>query len=140
MRRNLQVFLTVVGLVMVIAGVAGVVLGVRTVPRPGEVIATVDSEMRFFSVWYAAAGVVLLRCVGRVESEGGYVRMVAAAFFLAGCARVLSIVLVGIPHPTQLVLMGIEFLLPLVILPWHAAVVRASRGSFEKNGTLSQPS
>lgn len=91
----------------------------------------VDSEMRFFAAWYAGAGVLLLRAIPRVESERTIVRGVAYLFFLAGCARLLSLAVVGKPHPFTLVLMAIELLFPFLILPWHAAVVGNSSGHDE---------
>ena len=111
---------------MVFAGLAGVILGSRTVPDPGALRPTVDSEMRFFAVWYAAAGLLLLRSVSTPEGEFDYIRIVSGAFFLAGCARGLSWAVVGAPHASQKILMAIELVLPLVILPWLAAVRRRS--------------
>lgn len=123
-RRRLQIFLTVLGSIALIAGTLSIVFGVFLLPDHGEVMPSVDSEMRFFAVWYAAAGIVVLRVVPRVEAAGTTVRAVAAAFFIAGCARLISIGVVGRPHVSQLVLMALELLLPLVIVPWQAAVSR----------------
>ena len=127
MKRAFQIFVAVLGSVMVLAGLAGVLLGVDTVPNPGGASATVDSEMRFFAVWYAVAGAVLLHSVPKIEQAGHLIRIIAGAFFLAGCARVLSWIVVGPPHGSQKILLAIELILPLIVLPWHAAVAR--RGS-----------
>jgi hypothetical protein len=117
------------GAVMVVAGAVTVILGAAFVPNEGTVTPDVDSEMRFYAVWYVAAGALLLRAVARVESETWVIRLVAAAFFAAGCARLLSWIVVGKPHVAALVLMGLELLLPLVIVPWQAAVARRSPAS-----------
>ena len=127
MRRGLRIFLAVLGSVMVVAGAAGVLLGVGTVVGASAVNANVDSEIRFFAAWYTVAGVLLLRSLRRIEDASDVVLMVAAGFFLAGCARALSWFVVGRPHWQQLVLMGIELVLPCVIVPWHRVV--AGRGS-----------
>ena len=122
--RALQIFLCVLGSVAVVAGLSTVFLGVDSVLGAEEVSGTVDSEMRFFAVWYAAAGVVLLRAVPRVESERKTIAAVAVLFFIAGCARALSWLVVGRPHAGAITLMVIELALPIVILPWQAAVAR----------------
>ena len=109
---------------MVVAGAAGVVLGARTVLDPGAFTATVDSEMRFFAVWYAAAGVLVFHAARDVGSSTTLIRVVAGAFFVAGLARLLSWATIGRPHWTQLVLMVVELVLPAIIVGWHAAATR----------------
>lgn len=121
-RRLLQAFLVVLGGVMVVAGLGTVLLGAGSVVGVDEVVPAVDSEMRFYAVWYVVAGVGLLRAVARVESAAPTVRMVGAAFFIAGCARALSWLTVGRPHSFTVVLMVIELVLPAVVIPWQASV------------------
>ena len=50
MHRGLQVLLTFVGAVALIAGTVSVILGASVIPTRGEVSASVDSEMRFYAV------------------------------------------------------------------------------------------
>jgi hypothetical protein len=107
---------------MLVAGSLSVVFGASSVLGADQVTAEVDSEMRFYAVWYVVAGAFLLRATRRVESETWTIRLVAAAFFVAGCSRILSWVVVGRPHQSQLILMVIELILPLVVIPWQAAV------------------
>jgi hypothetical protein len=121
-RRGLQALLVVMGVVMVVAGAATVILGAASVPNEGTVTPDVDTEMRFYAVWYVVAGALLLRAVGRVESEDWTIRLIGGGFFLAACARLLSWIAVGRPHGSAVVLMCIEFVLPLVIVPWQILV------------------
>ena len=125
MRRGLTIFLAVLGSVMVVAGAAGLLLGVGTVVGASPVNPNVDSEIRFFSAWYTVAGALLLRSLGRIEGATDVVLMVGAGFFLAGCARGLSWLVVGRPHGLQLLLMAIELVLPWVIVPWQRSVSRS---------------
>ncbi len=111
---------------MLVAGSLSVVFGASSMLGAGDVAAYVDSEMRFYAVWYVVAGVFLLRATRRIESEAWTIRLVAAAFFVAGCSRILSWVAVGRPHLSQLILMVIELTLPLVVIPWQASVARRS--------------
>jgi Domain of unknown function (DUF4345) len=123
-RRGLRILLTIVSVVMMIAGSLSVLFGASSVLGAGDVTAEVDSEMRFYAVWYVVAGAFLLSATRRVESETWTIRLIAAAFFVAGCARILSWVAVGRPHLSQMVLMVIELILPLVVIPWQASIAR----------------
>jgi Domain of unknown function (DUF4345) len=123
-RRGLQATLTILGAIGLTFGGLTVLTGAAGVLAGGPVSASVDSEMRFYAAWYVAAGVLLLRTVAHVESEGPTIRAICAVVFLAACARVISLVAVGAPHPIFLVLMAIEFTIPAVVVPWQAAVGR----------------
>lgn len=128
-RRALQLVLTLLGAVALVAGALGVLAGADLVPGVERVAPSVDSEMRFFAAWYATAGVVVLLSVPRVEASKAVVRVVSAAVFVAGCGRLLSWATVGKPHGGLVVLMVIELALPLVLIPWQASVARAAERS-----------
>ncbi|MGH2756743.1 MAG: DUF4345 domain-containing protein [Actinomycetota bacterium] len=125
-RMALKVFLTILGSIALVAGLGTVLFGVDSIVGAEPVSGTVDSEMRFYAVWYAGAGVVILRAAARVESAGTTIRAVVVLFFVAGCSRALSWLVVGRPHTVAVALMVIELALPLVILPWQAAVARGN--------------
>jgi hypothetical protein len=123
-RRALQAIVGVVGAVAVVFGALSLLFGAALVPDGGEVSASVDSELRFYAAWYAGAGVLLLRSARRLDSEASMIRAVCAVFGIAGCARVLSIMVVGTPHPLFVALMVAELAIPLVVVPLQAAVAR----------------
>ncbi len=122
--RALRILITAMGLVMVVVGSVSVLFGASSLVGAGDFTAAVDSEMRFYAVWYAVAGAFLLRAARRVAAEAWTVRLVAAAFFVAGCSRILSWIVNGRPHTLQVILMVVELLLPLVLVPWQTAVAR----------------
>jgi Domain of unknown function (DUF4345) len=128
-RTGLQVFLTVLGCVAVVAGAVTLIFGATSVIGVEDPTPAADSEMRFFAVWYAAAGVALLRGVPRLETQGDLIRGIAVVFFIAGCARGLSWIVVGEPPGVARLLMVIELALPFVIIPWQASVARAATRS-----------
>jgi hypothetical protein len=66
------------------AGSLSVVFGASSVLGAGDVAADVDSEMRFYAVWYVVAGAFLLRATRRIESKAWAIRLIAAGFFVAG--------------------------------------------------------
>lgn len=133
-RRALQVFLIFLATVALVAGLATVLFGAASLVGAEVVSGTVDSEMRFYATWYAGAGILLLRSVCRLETDTWIIRGIAGTLFVAGCSRALSWIAVGEPHLVAQVLMVIELVLPFVIVPWHAAVVRVPR---EESGNSS---
>jgi Domain of unknown function (DUF4345) len=123
-RRGLQLALVILGTVGTTFGALGVAQGGSGVRGGGKVSANVDSELRFFAAWYAIFGVLMLRAARRPESEVTIVRAAGVGCLLAASGRILSMKASGPPSTIFKVLMGIEFAIPAVILPWHTAVWR----------------
>ena len=124
-RTLFRVVLGAIGVVALTAGTGTLLFGDAIIPGAGRIDPSVDSELRFYAVWYAAAGIVALGTLRKVESATTTVRFVAAAFFVGGCARIISIFVVGRPHPLFIVLMVIELVLPPVLILLHSATARA---------------
>lgn len=140
MRRGLQVFVFLLGAVATATGLDTLIRGADSVLGHGEVNANVDSELRFYAAWYVMTGVVLLQAARNVESQALVIRTVMATLFLAACGRVISLATVGTPHSGQVVLMVIEFALPIIVIPWHAAVARAAVARTTPTLTADTPS
>lgn len=122
--RALRMTLRFLGGSAVFFGGLTVVAGVDSIIGAGEASATLDSELRYYSAWYVAAGVFLIRAARRVESERVTIRILMATLFVGGLSRAVSMIVVGIPHPVSVTLMVLELSIPLVIVPWQAAVAR----------------
>jgi hypothetical protein len=131
-RRGLQIALTLLGSVAFVFGALSVLFGVDLISGSYDPMPNVDSELRFFSAWYAAAGLILLRAAPRVGSQHNVILAILATFFVAGCARLLSLITVGTPDTRFVVLMVVEMALPVLILPWQAAVARRHRAHMEQ--------
>ena len=125
-RRALQGLLRLFGVVAIFFGGLTVVLGSDSLLPPNSASVNVDSELRFFAAWYVVAGTLALRAATRVEKERFTVRLIAGGLFLAGVARVISLIDVGAPHPTQIGLMIVELVLPVGLVFLQAAVSRPS--------------
>ena len=128
-RAVLRLALAGIGTVAATFGTLGVLRGGAGVLNGGTVSPNVDSEMRFFASWYAVLGVLVLCAARRPESETTIVRACAAGFLLAACGRVLSMRALGPPSPVFKVLMGLEFAVPVVIVPWQLAIRRAANAA-----------
>jgi hypothetical protein len=118
--KNLQRTLYVLAVIPVVAGAATMLLGADSIPDSGPPTASMESELRFYSVWWIGAGVFIAWLAPRIEERTRELRAFCALLFLAGVSRVLAIVDVGWPHPSQVVLMAIELTLPIVLVAWQS--------------------
>ncbi|MEQ9589435.1 MAG: DUF4345 family protein [Parvibaculaceae bacterium] len=84
----------------------------------------VDSELRFYSVFWLAYGAIVLRAANSLEGNLKLVPILAGLFFAGGAGRLLSLVTVGHPHLLFIVLMVIELVLPLLLIVLWAGVNR----------------
>jgi len=123
--RGLTRTLYVVGVIPIVAGALTVVLGADSVPSPGDPSANLESELRFYAVWWIGAGVFLIWLAPRVAERTLEVRVFAGLLFLAGVSRLLAALDTDWPSTGQLILMGLELVLPLVLVAWQARVARS---------------
>ena len=124
MRRGLQAVLLVGGLVAAGTGLVHMIGGVDTFPGSPSADPAADNEARFLAAFWFAFGVAILWVVPRVERETRLVRVLMAALFLGGLARLASIIDVGDPDSFQYVLMGIELTLAPLVVVWQALLAR----------------
>ncbi len=122
--RVLRALLALIGLVALFFGAWGIVGGPGQIPGADHLSPNLDNELRFFAAWYAVAGLLFLRVATRLSTETLLLRVLCLGFFAGACGRLFSWISVGRPHWSQIMLMAVEFALPLILLPWHAAVLR----------------
>jgi len=114
MRKALQVVLGFFGVIAIAIASIHIALGPSALPGSVPVNATMDSEDRFYATLFAAYGVALLWCVKGIERKSLFVYFLLATFFVAGLARVVSIVAVGLPDPFFLAMLILELVIPVV--------------------------
>ena len=125
-RQLLRALLTIVGMVAAATGIFAVLTGANGMPGEIQASASVESELRFFAVFWIAYGVVALRTAPRVELETTTVRALALAMFVAGLARAVAWIAVGRPHSLFVALMIVELIGPPLVVVWQARVARSS--------------
>ncbi|MBL4893201.1 MAG: DUF4345 domain-containing protein [Rhizobiaceae bacterium] len=76
----------------------------------------IDSELRFYAVFFVAYGAALLGTATNLARYMKFVPLLAGLFLIGGIGRMLSFFLVGPPHILFSVLMAIELALPLLII------------------------
>lgn len=74
-----------------------------------------DSELRFYSVFWIAYGVLLIDAARQFSARKGRVPWLISVFFFGGIARLIGVVSMGWPHPLFVILMMIEIGLPIIL-------------------------
>ena len=115
MRRVLQGILIVGGIAAALIALSHIALGPASIPGSVPVNATIDSEDRFYATLFLGFGLTLLWCVGSIERRSKVIRFLLALFFLGGCARVISMMLAGLPNLFFQTMTALELLLPPLI-------------------------
>ncbi len=116
--------LRILAIVPIVAGSATVLFGSDIIREHGTVTPSVESELRFYGVWWIALGIFLASLAPRIEERGRELRIVCGLLFLGGLARLWAIVDVGRPATDYVVLMGIELGLAVVLVLWQKRVAR----------------
>ena len=84
----------------------------------------VDNEFRFYSVFWLAFGVMLLRAALTFPESHRMVFILMGVFFLGGLFRVLSILQFGWPHGMFQFLMWVELGVPILLSLLVLAAIR----------------
>jgi hypothetical protein len=122
-QRVLIIVLAVLGAVAVASGLAGVILGPAFVPGGASAPASVDSEYRFTNVFWLAAGVALWWSLFRPRERKSVTRVMLALAVAGGLARLISVAVVGWPHPVFIATLALELVVVPLVIWWHAHVV-----------------
>lgn len=88
-------------------------------PDEGEATPYLDSEYRFLSVGWAAAGVLLWWSLSRAQQRATVTRALLAVIVLGGLARALGAALTGLPPVPFRISMTIELVVIPLLLLWH---------------------
>ena len=124
-KQLLQALLTIGGGVAIATGIFTVAAGADGVPGDNAASASVESELRFFAVFWIAYGVALLRVAPRVDTATWAVRALVGILFVAGLARGLAWAMSGRPHGLFVALMVIELVAPPLIVVWQSRLAAA---------------
>jgi Domain of unknown function (DUF4345) len=108
-KRVVQVILFLFAAIALFGGTVQMVLG-----EP-ETTARLDNVHRFLAGIYFGCGLICAWAGFTVRQQGTLVYLIGAAVFLAGCGRLLSISIVGLPQPSAV---WLGYMIPELVLPW----------------------
>lgn len=125
-KRVLQVIVAIACLIPLKTGGDGILFGPSWLKGMAEVVTPtdLDSHFRYISGIFFAVGVAFATCVAGIETKGGRFRLLGGFVICGGCARLLSLILVGMPSSGHLFGLTMELgVVPLLML-WQARVER----------------
>jgi hypothetical protein len=112
MRLAFQAFLVVFGVVAIGISLLHLAVGPTAIIGGVPVNPTMDGEDRFFAGLFLCFGAAVVWCARGVQHKRIYVNVLAAAFFAGGIGRLLAMISVGAPHPFYVAMLGVELVLP----------------------------
>lgn len=125
-RRALQLTLGALAAVPLASGLAGMVLGASALPGDdSRVAASLDSEYRFASAFWAACAPALWWSLPRVEREAPLLRAVCGTVALGGVGRLLAWRASGRPHPVFVAALALELVGMPAVLAWQGRLAAA---------------
>lgn len=118
-RRALQRVLGVLGALPMVSAVTEIVRGPQGVPGGSPaVVPTVDSSLRYASVFKFAVGPVIWSQLGRVEQSRA-LTFALATIVVGGLARIRSWQQSGRPHPVSVIAIALETVGVPILLVWQ---------------------
>jgi hypothetical protein len=125
MKKFLQIYLGLFGIVAIFIALLHIILGPKAIPGSIPVNPTMDSEDRFYATLFAAYGVAMLWCIKDIEQKSKVVYFLAFTFLVGGLARLVSIAAVGLPNTFFITMTVLELLIPFLImfLQWRITKV-----------------
>jgi hypothetical protein len=127
-RRALQLAVSVLALVPILAGLAGILFGLDLFDAHAGLSRTGDSHVRYLSGVMLAIGLGFWSTVPRIESEGTRFRLLTALVLTGGLARLYALVLLGVPALAMLAGLAMELLVtppsPAGAKAWSAGHAR----------------
>jgi len=129
--KNLGLFLRIAGAGFILVGALHLVLGLNAdvllgARLPAATIAdpALDSQNRFYGVTFALYGVLCFLCASDIARYAPVLRCMIWVFFAAGCARLVSVAIYGLPPQPVIALLVIELVGPPLLARWLERVVR----------------
>lgn len=120
----------IIGTMFILLGVdatASVFRSILSIVHPTPVLtglenANAESELRFYSVFWIAYGVILIQTARDLRTYVSRVPLLMGLFFAGGVARLIACFTAGVPHSLFVLLMIIELLLPVfLVICWMAS-------------------
>lgn len=118
-QRSLIVVLAVLGVVPVATSLLAIIGGPAAAPGGGPTTASVDSEYRFVNTFWLAAGLILWWTLRKPAARAAVTRVVLGLAAIGGFARLISVLVVGWPHPVFIATIGLELLVVPLVIWWH---------------------
>ncbi len=122
-RRYLQRAVAVLALVPVSAGLFGVLFGPAL--TGDQVSVSADSHFRYLSGLLLGIGLLFWSTTSAIEEKTGRFRLLTLLVVIGGWARLIGLLLTGIPSLYMLASLALEFVVTPILALWQTRVANA---------------
>jgi hypothetical protein len=103
-------------LVALLSGINVLIGGASKIPGASEAVeATIDNELRFFSVFWSAYGIFCFWVAKNIHKQSFFIPYIALVFFIGGIGRLISMLTIGLPASVLIPIMILEFIIPIIL-------------------------
>jgi hypothetical protein len=111
-----RICLYIIFIVSLITGIGDLAGGAASLPGATTTIAaSVDSELRCLSIFWLAFGVFCFWVARNIKARGKFIPMIALVMLVSSVARLVSIIIVGMPPTILVVALVVEFVISIII-------------------------
>ncbi|KQS00284.1 hypothetical protein ASG12_04975 [Williamsia sp. Leaf354] len=122
--RMFAMWVRLFGAVVISIALVHLAIGQSTYIGGGSVNATMESDLRFYNVLFAAYGAAFIWAANDVEARARIINALGALFFVGGVARLWAWVAVGAPNWFYVGMIPVELVIPIA----HALMLRRIAG------------
>jgi hypothetical protein len=120
-RRLLQRTVAIAGLVPVAAGLFGIIFG-GTLTGEREMSLSGESHFRYLSGLLLAIGLLFWSTIPGIEQKTGRFQLLTMIVVLGGLARVVGLLITGLPSLTMLAALAMELVVTPLLCLWQIRV------------------
>jgi hypothetical protein len=118
----LQVAVAILGLVPVLAGLAGILWGPAMIQSLPFADISLDSHYRYLSGLLFGIGLVFWSCIPKIEVQTARFRILTLIVFIGGLARLYALAYIGMPDRHMLIGLAMELVITPSLAYWQSRV------------------
>jgi len=126
-RLCFTIVVALLALVPVSAGLAGVLFGPGFLQAEAPWPADLGSHLRFLSGIFLAFGISWWLCLWDLERSARRFRLLSILTICGGLARLLSLIVDGVPSTGHLIGLCLELIVVPCLLVWHRRLLKVGR-------------
>lgn len=138
-KRLLQAVIAIACLVPINAGGTGVIRGALWFKGIEVAPVDMDSHLRYLSGILLCMGFAFASCVPDIEAKGERFRLLGVLVVVGGLARLLSMVMVGVPSDGHVFGLGMELIVVPLLLAWQWRIDQRFRAIVLPRGEAPHP-
>ncbi len=120
MQKILRVTIICGAAFIIVVSLLHIALGQTWIPDTMPVTSSLDSEHRFYASLFLMFGVALLWVQRALVDRLDVFRFLLLTLFVGGLARIVSVLIMGWPHPLFIVLGALELAVPPLL--WQVSL------------------